>query len=797
MANTTQDDRLIAIFTPLGKDYMLLNSFAVTEKISELFTIEAELLHEEDDPSFNPTVVDPTSLLGKGVTITVTAPDGAGRDFSGMVSRFTQGNRDVRFSYYNITIVPHVWMLTQKSQSRIFQQINVKDILQKVFDGFEVKFELQKTYEPRNYCVQYRETDFDFAARLMEEEGIFYFFEHQDGKDRMIIADTPQSHRDTPNKSSFPFFVNVGDQEDFLSAVNSFLSGFKLQTGKVTFWDHNFELPNKKLDKEEQSRFTFGENKKLEVYDFPGGYARKYDGISSSGGEQASELNKIFNDSDSTVRNALEALDARATNASGTSDCSSFIAGGRFTLTDHPNGEMNGQYVLVEVTHSAEQNPAYVSDESAAEPYTNSFSCIGYGAGKPTFRPLRTMEKPVINGSQTAYVVGPAGEEIFTDKYGRIKVQFNWDREGQDDASSSCWVRVAQTWAGNKWGMMFIPRIGMEVLVHFLEGDPDRPIVTGCVYNPQTMPPYTLPDEKTKSTMKSNSSKGGHGFNEIRFEDKAGSEQIFVHGEKDQDIRIRNDRREFIGNDRHLIVYRDKREDVKRDSHLIIERDQIEQIQRDFHRHVQGKVALKTDGSVSHTMSTLTEKIDTSHYEEAGESIYIKGGMNVIVEAGMQITLKVGGNFVDIGPAGVTIQGTMVLINSGGAPGSGSPQTPVTPLDPDKAEIADNADPGSDAPSYKQQRRETPPALVPSYTQPTHKPKSPKNDKKTSWIEVELTDDDGDPVAGEKYRVTLTDGTTLAEGTTDEKGQARIESIDPGSCKVTFPNLDGSTWESK
>jgi len=794
---TTQDNRLLRIATPLGKDYLLLDNFKASEGLSQLFSISAELLHEETDNSFNPTIIDPKNIIGKGVTISVGSPDGTTRDFSGMVNSFMQGNRHVRFSHYSITIVPHIWLLTQNSQSQIFQQMSVPDILKKVFTGFDVKYEFQETYEPRNYCVQYRESDFNFASRLMEEEGIFYYFEHKDGKDLMIVADTPQSHRDCPSKKDIPFFVKVGEKQDFVGAINSFLSGHNLQTGKVTLWGHNFQLPDKKLEKEETSKFTLGDNKSLELYDYPAGYGRKYDGIKTSGGEQSGDLQKVFPDRERTVKNLMEALDSRVTQATGTSDCCSITAGHRFNLIDHPNRDLNKTHTIVTATHSAEQSPDYVSDQAVNDPYTNTFTCIEQGAGKPGFRPLKTATKPIVQGSQTAIVVGPTGEEIFTDKYGRVKVQFHWDRDGQVDANSSCWVRVAQTWAGNKWGAMFIPRIGMEVLVHFLEGDPDQPIITGCVYNPQTMPPYTLPDEKTKSTVKSNSSPGGQGFNEFRFEDKKGSEQIFVHGQKDQDIRIRNNRRELIGNDRHLIVKRDKREKVERDKHIIIERDQIEKIERDKHRKVEGKIAYDTTGSVTHKIGgSLAESVGGSYAVDVSGSYTITAN-TIVLEATTGLTIKVGGNFVTINSAGVQINGTMVMINSGGAALPGSPGSPVDPLPPDEAEIADNADPGSDAPTYRNQRRATPPARVPSYTKPTHNPKSPKNKDKKSWIEIELKDELDNPVAGERYRVTLPDGSTIAEGTTDENGLAKVTNIDPGSCQVTFPRLDDSSWDPK
>ena len=242
---TTQDKRLMRIATPLGKDFVLINTFVAHEGLSELFNIDIELLKEEDQATFEPTVIDPKDIIGKGVTVTVETEEGTYRHFSGMVNRFSQGNRDVRFSYYNINVVPHIWMLTQRIQSRIFQQISVPEILKKVFQGFDVKYEMQGTFEPRNYCVQYRESDFDFASRLMEEEGIYYYFVHEEGKDLMVLGNTPQSHRDCPTKKEIEFFVKVGEKDDFVGTINSFISGFNLQTGKVALWDYNFQLPDK------------------------------------------------------------------------------------------------------------------------------------------------------------------------------------------------------------------------------------------------------------------------------------------------------------------------------------------------------------------------------------------------------------------------------------------------------------------------------------------------------------------------------------------------------------------------
>ena len=831
---TTQQNRLLNILTPLGEDFLLINRLIATEEISSLFSFEVEVLHEENEAGFETTVIDAASILGQSVNIQISQRDGTIRTMSGIVNHFSQGHRDIRFSYYHATIVPHVWLLTQIRQSRIFQGKSVPDILRTVFSGFEVSYEMQGTYQPRNYCVQYRETDFDFASRLMEEEGIFYFFEHSEGKHKMIVGDTPQTHRDCPSKSDIAYFIKVSDDEDFISSIRKWQTEYKLQSGKVSFWDFNFQLPTNRLDATHPSLFNVGDNKKLEIYDFPAGYARKYDGISRSGGDQASNLQKVFDDKTRTAEVAMQALDSQYRVISGNSDCSSMTAGYRFKLTNHPNAVLNGQYIITSVTHEAEQNPTYTTDEDIEKPYNNGFTCIAYGGGAPPFRPGGKTPKPTIQGSQTAFVVGPAGEEIFTDKYGRVKVQMHWDRDGQSNSDSSCWIRVAQAWAGNKWGMMFIPRIGMEVIVHFLEGDPDQPIITGCVYNPSTMPPYTLPDEKTKSTIKTDSSKGGGGFNEIRFEDKKGSEQIFIHGEKNIDLRVKKDSLEHLGNDRHLII----------------KNNQYEKVHKDKHRQVIGDENVKVDGSLSLKIGAdVDEKVGMKYALDAGTEIHLKSGVNLTIETGTSLTLKVGGNFININSGGIFIKGTMVFINSGGAAGSGSGAAPDPPTDPKEADTAIPGErtptPAPKPPPPKPQfispaarvminaaqngtpfceicsRQTSPellmpvkkaepvppkpqpasppaPTVLPANAAPTAPPVAPaekKQEEKKDWIEIILVDMDGKPVPGVRYKITPPGGMPPQEGRLNEHGQAGYYKIEAGDCKITFPDLDKDAWE--
>lgn len=800
MATYTQENLPLSIDTPLGKDVLLILGISGHESISQLFSFQIDLMAEDY------TKIKFEKLLGQKITVTLRLPDEKKRYFNGICSRISQGGRDESFTYYRMEIVPQLWLLTRNAQSRIFQHVTVPEILKQVLEGLDVSLEIQGAFHPRDYCVQYRETDFNFASRLMEEEGIFYYFKHAEDGHKLVVANTPDSHveyEEEVQKKIIYEEIFGGHRDE--GRIFSWEKTQELRTGKYTLWDHCFELPYKDLQSQisildsvavgaVQHKLKLNPNERLEIYDYPGAYAQRFDGVEKGGGDQASDLSKIFEDNERTTKIRMEQETVPGLVVRGSSNCRHFVSGYRFSLDRH--FDANGDYVLTSVTHSARlQGTGYRSGGDAEFTYENHFTCIPFAL---PFAPPQVAIKPTVQGSQTAEVVGHPGEEIFTDKYGRVKVQFHWDRQGKKDADSSCWIRVAQTWSGKKWGSMFIPRIGMEVVVDFLEGDPDQPIIVGCVYNADMMPPYDLPAEKTKSTTKTMSSKGGGGFNEIRFEDKKGEEQVFIHGEKDQDIRIKNDRREWIGHDRHLVVKRDKREHIERDEENVIKQDQIEEIGRDHHLLIKGKEAIEVQETHSlKVKKDVNEKFDSNHNEETAMCIHTKAGMSLILEAGTQISLKVGSSFIDINPGGVFIQGTMVMINSGGGPGSGPGASIVPPKEAKLAEIADNAIPGSLATSYKSQRAALPPVIAAAANAPWHDPKAEENKDKKSWIEIVLVDQDDKPVPGEAYRVTLPDGSTLAEGTLDEKGFARVDSIDPGSCQVTFPNIDKSTWEPK
>ena len=779
MELATQEERMMQIETSLGEDYLLINKLTASEGLSKLFNFEVELLHDEgEDSGYEPTLIEAGEILGQAVEITLRQGDGTRRTFHGIVNQFSQGRREHRFSYYYATIVPAVWVLTQRQRSRIFQQQSVPEILREVLAGFEVRYEQQGEFAARNYCVQYRETDYDFIARLMEEEGLYYYFQHGDGTHRMIIGNQSQSNHDCPSKNEIHYSLVVEDEEDFVGSIGMWNVDYRLQTGKYTLRDYHFQTPHKSLEGIAPAVVKVGANDQLEVYDYPGGYARKYDGLDQGGGGRAADLQNMETDRERTVKLRMQELDAQYRVIRGLADTCALTAGHRFKLLAHPQSEYNTQYVLTEVTHEVEQTPTYQTQEKLSKSYANSFTCIRYTT---PYRPEQITPKPKVAGSQTAVVVGPSGEEIFTDKYGRVKVQFHWDREGQANESSSCWVRVSQPWAGKNWGMMFIPRVGMEVIVDFLEGDPDQPIITGCVYNSEQMPPYQLPDEKTKSTAKTMSTPGGQGFNEIRFEDKKGEEQVFIHGEKDLDVRIKNDRREWTGKDQHLVVKNDRREKIEQDTHLLVGRNQIEEIKGNKHLHVKGEEAIKIDGGLSIAVTGSTSfKSDAGHTSTTGANYYIQGA-NVVIEGMTGLTIKVGGSFITLNPGGVFVSGPMVMLNSGGAALSGSTGSLTPPQAPAVADNADDAKPGS---KTKLER------LSAARKEKRHK----EDEDKKSWVKIKLVDEAGKPVPGVRYRVT-TPGGRVASGSLNKEGKAEVKGIDPGNCQITFPDLDQAAWE--
>lgn len=649
--------------TPLGPDVLLLDALSGEEALSELFEFRLDLLSTDQG-------IKAEDIVGKAVLFSLRRPDGSRRPFSGVVRRFIGGPLHMRsLRRYHAEVVPWLWFLTRTSDCRVFQEKTAVEIAEEIFDelGF-TDFDtakIQENHRKREYCVQYRETDFDFLSRLWEEEGIFYWFTHaDDGKHVLHLADRKDAHETGPLKE-----VELTEGSRSVDYLDSWQHVYEFRAGKWAQTDYNFEKPGANLTTAEETVVPVAGFKSFEHFDYPGLYEEKADG-------------------DGLTRVRMEAEEWPYSVVEASSQSRGLLIGHKFTLTRHYDAGEKGDYVLTRVRHEA-SNASYVTGLGGTEDYTMSFHCI---PADTVFRPPRRTPRPRIHGLQTAVCVGRKGEEIDTDKYGRIKCQFYWDRRGKHDDKSSCWIRVAHPIAGKKWGTADLPRLGQEVVVAFLEGDPDRPLVLGSVFNDWTMPPYDLPAHKTRWTTKTMSSKGGGGFNELRFEDKKGEEQVFIHAERNQDNRVKNDSLEWVGNNRHLIVKADQLEKVEGDKHLSVTGDHNEK--------VSGTISVQAD-------MDMQEKAGMKHALDAGMEIHLKAGMNVIIEAGMSITLKAGGGFIVVGPAGVTISGTPVLINSGGAAGSGSGSSPQAPQEP---ELADQAEPG--------EKVEMPPPVTPPAATP-------------------------------------------------------------------------------
>lgn len=515
----------VAVSSPIAGAVLDLRRLSGTESLGRPFLFEVEVASDDDH-------LDLDAVLGKPMNVGIAQHGDELRYFHGHAIRFEHVGLQGRHSIYRAELRPWLWFLTRTADCRIFQNMTVPEIVQKIFRdrGFtDFKSTLTGTYLQREYCVQYRETDFQFVSRLMEEEGIYYYFLHEEKKHTLVLADSISGHDKVPGYETVRYRaedIATGRQEDTLFEWSV---SRNVRTGAFALTDYDFEKPNSDLAARGAAVRTHP-HADFEVFDYPGGYLKTADGENYA-----------------KVRLGEEQAAFEQTTGSG--NARGLFAGGLFTLADFPRTDQNREYLITSVTHEVTVPQGESAGAALGALYRGRLGAIPSGQ---QFRPSRETPKSVVQGPQTAVVVGPAGEEIWTDKYGRIKVQFHWDRYGKKDENSSCWVRVAQIWAGKTWGGIEIPRIGQEVMVEFLEGDPDQPIITGRVYNAEQMPPYSLPDNATQSGVKTRSSKGGDAntFNELRFEDLKDSEQIYFHAEKDFDRVVENNDTLKVGFDK-------------------------------------------------------------------------------------------------------------------------------------------------------------------------------------------------------------------------------------------------------
>jgi type VI secretion system secreted protein VgrG len=658
MPTYTQTNRPLQVKTALGDNVLLVTGFRGSEQLSTLFSFELSLIAE------NSATIDFSRLVGNGIALSVATLGEAGatewRYINGICAQFTQGNRNEDFTSFYAEVVPQVWLLTRRFQSRIFQQKSIPDILKQVLHGFDCDFQLQGQYEPREYCVQYRETDFDFASRLMEEEGIFYFFKHTDSGHTMIIADSAVAHLDVPGliKAKYDVVEGGSPQADHIFEWRKTQA---LRSAKYSLWDHTFQQPTQNLEAKESMmasvqagtvthQLTGQASEPLEIYDFPGGYAVRFDGINPSGGEQPERLQKILEDNKRTVKLRMEAEALQSLTVHGSSGCRNFVAGHKFTLDRHFDAD--GDYVLVAVTHDASMVNPYRGGSSGADlNYSNSFTCIPY---QLPYRPPRRTPKPFIQGVQNALVTGPPGEEIFPDKYGRVKVQFYWDRQGKKDANSSCWLRVGTMWAGKGWGSLNIPRIGQEVIVAFVEGNPDEPVIISSVYNRETMPANTLPDKKVICGLKSNTHKGT-GYNEMSMDDTAGKEKISIHAQYDMDTVVEHDHTETIKNNAQIEISNGTyKHDVKTGT---------------ANYHVQSALTEVYDATQATTVKgSLTIKSTGGPIVVSADSqnIYIHAATNIQIQTGASMLWMASDGNIELSGINVAIQGSAKVYIKGG-----------------------------------------------------------------------------------------------------------------------------------
>ena len=623
-----------------GEDDLLIAEMAGHEAMSQLFEFRLRLLSSRDD-------IDPRRIIGKPAILRIEAWDtrhmGGERHWNGVVSRFQRTGRASSAEgedlyAYECDIVPWFWFMTQHEDCRIFQGKTVREIIEAIFEEFDYsdfRFDLHEDHPALEYCTQYHETTFDFISRLVEREGIHYYFRHDEAEESRHLLVFTDHNRGNPalEPSTLPFH-HEGTAEDY-DAIRTLALDQQMRTRKVTLGDWDFE--RKRLLRENTPTvLSIGADRDLERYRYPGAF------VDPEVGKYRSRV-------------VMEAEEAGHMRFRGDSQVRTLAPGHTFTLEDHPFDEFNIEYMVLSVWHHGRNN---LGNDGAAE-YGNEFTLHPHAV---TWRAPLSTPKGLVRGPQTALVTGPAGEELHVDQHGRIKVQFHWDRQGQYDDHSSCWVRVAQAWAGNGYGTMFIPRVGMEVVVDFLEGDPDQPLVTGCVYNGINKPPYDLPAHATRSTIKTLSSKGGGGTNELRFEDKKGSEEVFLQAQKALNVQVKANEHHQVGGSLDLKVGDYRKTTIEANDHLHVKGDQG--------IAVQGQMTVAVvDGPLEFQSGSEAKLLSKAKMEVASkQEIAIHGGTQLVMEANGLISLKVGASGIVIDPSGVSVVGPMIKQNSGGAP---------------------------------------------------------------------------------------------------------------------------------
>jgi len=664
-----QQNRIISIKSPLGEDELNVYKLTGTDYISDLFYFKLSLTSDNHQ-------IDFSEIIGKQVTISITLLNHNKRYICGIISSFSQvkggGNRggNPRFSFYEAELVPQCFLLTKTFNSRIFQHLSAPEIIEQIFseNGYtDYKLLLENSnYAKREYYVQYQETDFNFISRLLEEEGIYYYFVHTPDKHIMIIADAPDKHTQCPFQETAQYQKTSGGvySEDM---ITDFSKKQELMGASYSLKDFNFEMPTASMEVNVSTNDKLGSGKR-ELYEYPGKYHNR-------------------NLGDRLVNIRMEEQEAKITTIKGESFCRAFASGYRFGILKYYRDDMDQkEFVLTSVTHYIDNEDVLPGVNTKANSknshYRNTFTCIPF---EVPFRPERKTKKSLIHGSQTAIVVGPQGEEIYTDEngYGQVKVQFHWDREGQYNEYSSCWIRVSQMWAGNSWGAFQLPRVGQEVIVSFLNGDPDRPIITGRLYHSDNRQAYSLPDNKTISYIKSNSYPGGGGFNEIRFEDKKGEEEFFTHAQKDQNESIENNMSTTVGADQNITVSQNRTKQVDGNETNSIKGNLTESVDGTHTEIIkQNTTILISDGSYSHDVSSSTATYHVSgsvieNYDDKqtttvandisitsdNSKISIKAATEILLETGSSsITMKSDGTIIIEG-VDIAINGTSITIH--------------------------------------------------------------------------------------------------------------------------------------